>query len=141
MAITILIFIFMGYAPDIYIIQLPVYMLFSFIFFTIWSLFASLLSAISKDFSNLVKSFTTAIFWLSGILWNPATIQNDVLRKVLMINPVTYLTNGYRNCFINKVWFWEEPKTLLAFVIITFILLLLAAFTYKKLKKEIPDVL
>lgn len=139
--ITILIFIFMGYPPDIYIIQLPVYMLLSFIFFTIWSLFASLLSAISKDFSNLVKSFTTAIFWLSGILWNPATIKNVVLRKVLMINPVTYLTNGYRNCFINKVWFWEEPKTLLAFGIITFALLLLAVWTYKKLKKEIPDVL
>ena len=141
LVITILIFVFMGYAPDIYIIQLPVYMLFSFIFFTIWSLFASLLSAISKDFSNLVKSFTTAIFWLSGILWNPATINNGILRKVLMANPVTYLTNGYRNCFINKVWFWEEPKTLLVFVIITFILLLLAVWTYKKLKKEIPDVL
>lgn len=139
--ITILIFIFMGYIPDIYIVQLPVYMLLSFIFFTIWSLFASLLSAVSKDFSNLVKSFTTAIFWLSGILWNPATIQNDILRKVLMINPVTYITNGYRNCLINKVWFWEEPKTLLVFFIITFILLLLTTRTYKKLKKEIPDVL
>ncbi len=139
--ITILIFIFMGYIPDIYIVQLPVYMLLSFIFFTIWSLFASLLSAVSKDFSNLVKSFTTAIFWLSGILWNPTTIQNDILRKVLMINPVTYITNGYRNCLINKVWFWEEPKTLLVFFIITFILLLLTTRTYKKLKKEIPDVL
>lgn len=141
LVIMILIFVFMGYAPDIYVLQLPVYMLLSFIFFTIWGLFASLLSAISKDFANLVKSFVTAIFWLSGILWNPATIQNEVLKKVLMINPVTYLTNGYRNCFINKVWFWEEPKTLLCFVIITFLLLVLAIWTYKKLKKEIPDVL
>ena len=29
----------------------------------------------------------------------------------LKINPVTYLVNGFRNCFINKVWFWEQPST------------------------------
>ncbi|MFQ8987824.1 MAG: ABC transporter permease, partial [Intestinibacter sp.] len=60
--IVILIFIFMGYPPDIYIIQLPFYMLCMFIFFTIWSLFSSLLASMSKDFGNLVKSMVTAVF-------------------------------------------------------------------------------
>lgn len=48
--IMILIFVFMGYLPDIYIIQLPIYILLSFIFFTVFSLFASLLACMSKDF-------------------------------------------------------------------------------------------
>lgn len=139
--IMILIFIFMGYPPDIYIIQLPFYMLLMFIFWTIWSLFASLLSCMSKDFGNLVKSMVTAVFWLSGILWNPETIKIGWLRKLLMVNPVTYLATGFRNCFINKVWFWQQPKGLLCFVIITILLLLLALWVYKKLRKEIPDVL
>lgn len=139
--IVILIFIFMGYPPDIYIIQLPFYMLCMFIFFTIWSLFSSLLASMSKDFGNLVKSMVTAVFWLSGILWNPETITIPWLKKLLMLNPVTFITTGFRNCFINHVWFFEQPKRLLYFVIITAIMLVIAIWTYKRLRKEIPDVL
>lgn len=139
--IMILIFILMGYTPNIYIIQLPFYMILMFIFFTIWSLFASLLSSMSKDFGNLVKSMVTAVFWLSGILWNPESIKIEWIKQILMINPVTFLTNGFRNCFINQVWFFEQPKRLLYFVIITIILLTLTIWAYKKLRKEIPDVL
>lgn len=139
--IMIVIFIFMGYPPTIYILQLPFYMLLLFTFFTIWSLFASLLSSMSKDFGNLVKSMVTAVFWLSGILWNPDTIKIEWVKKVLMVNPVTFLINGFRNCFINQVWFFEQPKRLLYFVIVTLVLLILAVWTYKRLRKEIPDVL
>lgn len=139
--IMIMIFICMGYPPTIYILQLPFYMLLMFIFFTIWSLFASLLSSMSKDFGNLVKSMVTAVFWLSGILWNPETIKIVWVKKLLMLNPVTFLTNGFRNCFINQVWFFEQPKRLLYFFIITTIMLVLAIWAYRKLRKEIPDVL
>lgn len=139
--IMILIFVFLGYMPTIYILQLPFYMLLMFIFFTIWSLFASLLSSMSKDFGNLVKSMVTAVFWLSGILWNPETIKIEWIKKLLMLNPVTFLTTGFRNCFINHTWFWEQPKRLMYFIIITAIMLILAMWTYKKLRKEIPDVL
>ena len=97
---------------------------FMFIFCTIWSLFASLLSAISKDFGNLVKSMVTAVFWLSGILWDANTINISWLKKLLMINPVTFLTNGFRNCFIYHNWIWEQPKRLLYFIIVTTLLLI-----------------
>ena len=141
MVLVIIIFCVMGYPPDIYLLQLPFYMLLMFIFFNIWSLFASLLSTMSKDFGNLVKAMVSAVFWLSGILWDPTTIRIGWLKKMLMVNPVTYLVNGFRNCFINKIWFWEQPKRLLYFCIITAVLLMIAMWTYKRVRKEIPDVL
>lgn len=139
--LVILIFMLNGYLPDIYYIQIPFYIILSFVFFTAWSLFGSMLSAISKDFANLVKSFVTAVFWLSGILWNPDTIKVEWLKNILKLNPVTYLVTGFRNCFINKVWFWQEPKTLICFLIITAFMITAAVWAYKKLRKEIPDVL
>ena len=139
--IVIIIFRLFGYVPDIYLLQLPFYMLLTFIFFNAWGLLSGLLAAISKDYSNLVKAFITAIFWLSGVLWEPSSVKNVVIKTILEINPVTYLVTGYRNCFIYKVWFWEQPKTLLCFIIVTVILTILAVRTYKKLRKEIPDVL
>ena len=139
--IVVIIFCLFGYIPDIYILQIPFYILLSFIFFTLWALFASFIGAISKDFVNLVKSFITAIFWLSGILWNAETVTVPWLKKFLMLNPITYLVNGFRNCFINKIWFWEQPRRLIYFGIITVILLFAALWSYKKLRKDIADVL
>ena len=131
----------MGYPPDVYLLQLPFYIICMFAFFTTYCLFAALVGAISKDFANLVKSFVTAVFWLSGILWNVDTMSIDWLKKLMMFNPVTFLSNGFRNCFINKIWFFEQPKRLVYFVIMLIIMILLSLWTYRKLKKEIPDVL
>ena len=141
MIIVIAIFILMGYMPQIYILQLPIYMILSFVFFTTFSLLASLLSSMSKDFANLVKSLVTAIFWLSGIIFNINSIDVPWLKSLLMINPITFLVEGYRNCFINQVWIWEQPKRLMYFLIILAVLIILAIWTYKRLRKEIPDVL
>ena len=141
MVIVIVLFAAAGFSPDIYLLQLPFYMLMSFIFFTLWALFASLISCISKDFSNLVKSITTAIFWLSGIIYNPNTIEIGWIKDILMFNPVTYIVTGYRNVFVDKVWFFDEPKKLICFCIMLVIMFILAMWAYKKLKKEIADVL
>ncbi len=139
--VMIFIFIFMGYTPDIYIIQLPIYILLSFLLFTVFSLLASLLACMSKDFLNLLKSLVTAVFWLSGIVWNVNTIDIPWLKTLLKANPVTYIVEGFRNCFIHKTWIWESPKTLLCFLAILVVLTVIAVILYKKLRKEIPDVL
>ena len=141
MIIVILIFLVAGNSPSIYWVQIPFYILLMFIFFTICALFGSLLSAISKDFYNLVKSFVTPMFWLSGIIWNINTIEAEWLQKLLMLNPVTFLVEGFRNCFISHTWFFEQPVQLLFFVALTVMMLVLSIWAYKKLRKEIPDVL
>ena len=88
-----------------------------FLFFNAWSLFAGLISAISKDFANLVKSLNIGVFWLSGILWNIDNIaDNKILNTIMMLNPVTFICYGYRNCFVNHVWFFEQPKRLVYFL-------------------------
>ena len=125
--IVIAIFWLFGYTPDIYLLQLPFYLFLSFIFFTLWAFFASFIGAMSKDFVNLVKSFITAIFWLSGILCD--------------VDAITFLVTGCRNCFINKIWFWEQPKRLMYFVILTIVMAILGLWSYRKLRKEIPDVI
>lgn len=141
MIIVLIIFGFYNYYPDIYYIQLPFYTLLSFVFFTLWSLFSAPISCISKDFSNLVKSFVFAIFWFSGVVYNADGIKNKVLRILIKLNPVTYIATGFRDAMINKKWFYEKPKELIAFLVILAVMGLLALWSYNKLRKEIPDVL
>ncbi len=139
--ILIIIFWIAGFEPDIYYLQIPLYMLFSFIFFTLYAQFAALIAAMSKDFANLVKSFITPIFWLSGILWDADRVAFPWLNRFLMLNPVTFIVSGYRNALVNKVWFFQQPKRLLYFTCWIIILIVLSLWSYKKLRKDIPDVL
>ncbi|MCQ4635266.1 ABC transporter permease [Anaerovorax odorimutans] len=141
LGITLVIFALFGYLPDLYLLQLPFYMLAMLMFFIEWSLFSAMLSSVSQDFLNLVKSIVTPIFWLSGIMWDVHKIDIGWLKTLLMFNPVTYVSTGYRNTFIYKIWFWEQPRSLLYFCIIFLIMTIAAVWSYRKLIKEIPDVL
>ena len=141
LAITIVLFMCFGHMPDIYLLQVPLYMFMMFLFFTIWALLSGLLSAISKDFQNLVKACSTAIFWMSGIVYNVDDIPNRWIRILLKFNPVTVISSGYRRAFIYKKWFWQDKVSLICFSITLITFLILALNTYKKLRKEIPDVL
>lgn len=141
--IGIVMIIFMGYGkmPDLYWLQIPLYILMMFLFFTAWGLFAGVLSVISKDFMQLVRSSTMALFWFSGIMYESKNVTNEALRTVLLFNPVTIIVNGFRNSFINKVWFWECGQEMRNFLIAYALMCLLATWTYKKLYKYIPDLL
>lgn len=139
--IMTIIYVVCGYFPGIYLLQLPVYILFMVIFFTFWSLFSSMLSAMSKDFLNLVKSFVTPLFWLSGIMWNVNKIEIDWLHTVMLFNPVNYFVEGYRNVFIYQKWIWEDMRTFGCFMLVLLVMIILAVWAFNRTEKEIPDIL
>ena len=141
LGLTIILFACFGHFPDIYMLQIPLYMFMMYMFFTVWSLFSGLLSAISKDFQNLVNAFSSAIFWMSGIIYNVDTIQHSWIRLLLKFNPVTVIAGGYRKTFIYKQWFFEDKVELGCYLVTLTIFTLAALWAYRKLRKEIPDVL
>ncbi|MEA4923396.1 MAG: ABC transporter permease [Eubacteriaceae bacterium] len=142
LACVFVIYALMGYIRDpIYYLQLPLYMLMLFLFCTGWALFGSVLAAMSKDFLNLVKSFTMALFWLSGILFSITNIDVGWVRTLMKCNPVTFTVEGYRNCFVYHKWFFEDPKWLLVYLAEMIVMWVLAVWAFKKLKKDMPDVL
>ena len=141
LAAVVVIYCFAGHFPSIYYIQLIWYLGTMFLFCAGWCLFSSMLGAISQDFINLVKSFTTALFWLSGIMFDIHRIDKPWAQIIFKLNPISYTVEGYRNCFIYKKWFFEEPKLMAVYLVELLVMWILALWIYKKLRKEIPDVL
>lgn len=142
-AVIIIIYCFYGHFPNIYYLQLIYYMLCQFLFFTAFSLFNSTLSVISKDYGNLIKSLTTAVFWLSGIMWNVSNVNNPIIRKILRLNPVTYICSGYRDCYIYQKWFWDSSnyESTIAFFGVLLVMWCISLYMYNKTRKDLPDVL
>lgn len=141
LGITIVIFMLFGFPPDEYLLQIPLYTFMMFIFFVEWSLLAGLLSCISKDFQNLVAAFQTAIFWMSGILYDVDKIRHGWVRLILKFNPVTVISSGYRKSFIYKQWFFEDKVEIGCYCVTLLVFGVAALWAYRKLRKDIPDVL
>lgn len=139
--IMLAIFLICNQKFDVYYLQIPLYTILMVVFFTAFSLLTSVLSVMSKDFLNLIKSIVHTLFWLSGIIWDVDGLKITWLKKLLYFNPITFIVNGYRNCFIKKIWIWEQPIQLIVFAIITIIIIILACYIYNKNKKDIPDII
>lgn len=139
--IVIFIYLFMMKKLDIYILNILYYATIMFIFITIVTSILSIISALSKDIANLIKTISTPILFLSPVFWNIKTIDINFIKVLELYNPVAYFVNGYRDAFINNVWFYDKPLS--AFIIILELILLwiLNIILYKKIGKKLPDYL
>ena len=141
LAVVYVISLIMGHPPTLYHLQIFFYLFLAYAFFTSWSLFAAPIAAISEDFSNLIKSIVFAFLWISGIFFDIDDLENQTIAAILKINPIAYLVKGFREAFMSEAWFWEHPVRLAIFLAELLIMFLLGLWSYKSLRKEMPDVL
>ena len=130
-----------GQPLDLYLLQLPVALVLMFVFFNMFSLVTSLLSAISKDFMNLMKTLSTPLFWLSGIIFNVYNLQLPLVELVLMLNPITFIVTMYRCAVYDKMWIWDKPEAIIGFVVVFVVTLLVTLVIYRRTHEEVADVL
>ncbi|MBK5211587.1 MAG: ABC transporter permease [Coriobacteriia bacterium] len=138
--ITLVLFVFSSTGLSIYLIQLPYYMFCAFVFGCVVATLISALSAISRDVTYLMRSVNQGLFWLSPILW-PLSNVTGIVHSIIMLNPITYLTEGYRNAFVYKIWFFSEWQYMLYFWGFLLILALFTAHIWTRLKDDFADVL
>ena len=133
--------IIFGYYPSVYNLQFFYYAALMFFFFLALSWTTSTFSAVSRDFENLINSVMTGLFWLSGILWDTYTVENDTLRRIMYLNPINYFVNGYRKSFLYEEFIFDRPAESIIFFIEFAIIILIGAHNYAKLRKILPDIL
>lgn len=94
-----------------------------------------------KDASQIVNIVLQIVFWITPIFWADSVMQPGVL-KILKLNPLYYIINGYRDAMIYGVNFWEEPVRVIAYYwCLTIVVLFLGIKTYRKLKVHFADLL
>ena len=102
-----------------------------------------LLSAIApfvKDVVNIVGVLMQVGFWVTPIFWSPDNMTPFV-QNVLKINPMFYICRGYRDAFVDHVWFWERGMTNLIFWMIAIVFFIAGASLFHKLRPQFADVL
>ena len=129
-----------GIAPSWYNLQYFFYtpLMFAFFLVFIWS--TAPMAAFSRDFENMIISIMSGVFWLSGIVYDTYSLEGP-LRRIMLLNPITFFANGYRNTFLYHRWFWEYPTEFIIMIVEFAALIALGIFNYNRLRKRLPDVL
>lgn len=107
-----------------------------FIFFLALTWSTAPMSAFSKDFESLIVSVMSGIFWLSGIMYNSYGFDSPFLNKLMLINPINFFVNGYRNCFLYNRPFYANKTECLVFAIEFVVIFALGIFNYNRLRKN-----
>lgn len=143
-AVAVLLFLLYGYFPDLYVLQVLYYSAGVLLLALGMSYFTSAVSVFFPDVRQIVNIGLQIGVWATPIMWDINDMKEKIPEAVLIImkcNPLYYIVLGYREAFIDKVWFWEHPGMTLYFWGFTLTVCLLGVKVFKRLKVHFADVL
>jgi len=129
-----------GYPPDLYSLQIIYYLAAMLVLLLGLGWLTSSLTVFLNDISQFNAVFLQIGFWMTPIFWD-LNILPVKYHFFIKLNPVFYLTEGYRNTFIHKIWFWEHPLSMLYFWTFSLIMFIGGALLFRSLKPHFADVL
>ena len=102
-----------------------------------------ILSAIApfiKDVVSIVNIIIQIGFWATPIFWSPEGMS-QIVQVILHLNPMFYICRGYRDCFVDHVWFWKRPMSTIFFWCVAPLCVMFGALIFRKLRPQFADVL
>ena len=140
--VTLILYTAMGYFPTIYTLQVIYYTFCVFVLVLGLSYMTSSVVVFFRDLTQVINIALQVGVWMTPIMWSLDDVGiGGILAKILKLNPMFYIVQGYRDAFVNKVWFWERPWICLYFWIVTLVFWLIGTRLFKKLKVHFADVL
>ncbi len=138
--ILLLIAAFYGYTPTLYTLQIFYYSFCTFVLVLALSYTTCSLVVFMRDISQIISIMLQIGMWATPIMWNFDAIS-PTWAKILKLNPMVYIVNGYRDAIYGHSWFFEDFFSTMYFWIFTVVVFGIGAVVFKKLKVHFADVL
>ena len=142
-AFSVFLFAVMGKLPPVHIIQIVYYSMALICLVVALSYLTCSIMPFFRDFSQIINVILNIGMWATPILWDKTTIPNipGWLDNILKLNPLYYIVQGYRDSFMNGVWFFEHPWHTLYFWVFVLVIGLVGSKVFKRLRVHFSDVL
>ena len=139
-AVMVLMYLFYGFPLSVYYLQTFFYLAYSVLLVAGIAYLTCTLYVFFKDIIQIVNIMLQALFWTTPIVWQLG-IMDPLIQKIVSLNPLFYIVRGYRDSFIDHIWFWERGAMNLYYWLFAFALLALGIGSFAKCKKHFADVL
>jgi teichoic acid transport system permease protein len=142
LAVSLVIFQFLGYPISIYYLQLPYFIVSTIVLMVAFSLITSTISTIVRDFQMLIQSMIRILIYISPFLWPPYHLKPEMIVTLMKLNPIFYLAEGYRASILGLNWYLiEHWEYTLYFWGIIIALLLFGSILHVKFRDRFVDFL
>lgn len=101
------------------------------------TLVISMVNAFFRDMEQIINVCVSMLFWMTPIVY-PLEAVPKKYRVLLVINPVTYLIQSWRDIFLNNTINWHYISISL---VTAMVVLLAGIFIFKRLDRRLDEVL
>ena len=129
-----------GIWPSAYALQIPYYLSAMVLMLLGISWLSSSLTVFLRDIPQVVGLLLQFGFWATPIFWQLEQMPAGI-RRVLQLNPMYYIVQGYRDSLIEHTWFWDHLDTTLYFWGFTLVCFVLGGAVFTRLRPHFADVL
>ena len=129
-----------GYYPDIYSLQFIYYSFAMIVLVYSLSIITSAVVLFFRDLSQIINILMNMGFWITPIGWQLTMLPNSIAR-IFKLNPLYYIVTGYRDAFVDKIFFWQRPYETIYFWMLCLVTLLIGIRLFNKLRPHFSDVI
>lgn len=130
-----------GIYPTIYWLQYLYYFFCMIAFLFAFGVLNSTITILVRDYHIMLQSILRLLFYLSGPIWNFETMfkGHPTMVRLLALNPIYYIIDGFRDSFLSKQWFWEKGTQTMFFWLVTGVLLIVGSHIHMKFRARFVD--
>ena len=108
MAILLIALLLGGVPVTWHYLELAYYLAASWVLLIGAALLTSSLTAVFRDFGELLQPLMRLLFYVSSVVWAIDGLSPG-LQRVMRLNPLVYIIEGYRKCLLYGESFWSSP--------------------------------
>lgn len=123
----------------IYLLQLPLYVFLLFLLGLGLAVLLGVGMVCCRDLEELLQGFLQLLFWASPILWNPDAMAGKEIRRILALNPLSFILEGYRDALLGRRWIWERREAACAYLMVTGAVWIFSVCLYRKVRPYLAD--
>ena len=143
--ITFVALILSGWYPNLNWLWIIYYMFCAFMLGEAISLVLSVLTMLWRDVKKFISSIMRMLMYFSPILWDchfkPDVPFASILNKLVKVNPVYYIIQGYRDAVFYGRNVFDHPAITLYFWCLVFAIFALGCFLMYTFKKKFIDMI
>ncbi len=121
-------------------LQLPYYYIAVFCFSLALARITSAWHPFFKDLTPALEIILMVLMWASPVMWDVSVLPAKY-HMIFKLNPLYYLVNGYRDCFMGGSLVWEKWAQTLYFWGVTLLLDWFGRRNFRKLSVHFADML
>lgn len=129
-----------GIAPSFYNLQFLYYLAGLMVFNMGLSWFVAALNVLHRDAGQVLALLLQMWFWLTPIVW-PLEMLPEAGQRLIRLNPMLYVVQGYRNSFVLHRPFWEDLSAGVVYWAVAGCVFCLGWLFFSRVKAEFVDAL